>query len=84
VAVNGSMPGHGREVIGTKVTIPYFGTVPAFTPVAEGNSGTPGSLTKTHEEATIGRSYCGVQLSRWFRHGDDDDAYTEMARQVQE
>jgi len=82
VTISGTMPEKGPEVIGKQVTVPYFGVIPEFVDLAEGDSGTPGDLHKTHELATVARSYCGVSLSTWARRADDDDPYSEMARQI--
>ena len=85
VLVSGTMPQSGRDVIGTTVRMPYFGTIPKFAVNAEGSSPTLQEIKSAYEDATIARYSLAFEASAWARGAGmitGMDPYDEATRQM--
>ena len=84
IAVEPTFPGQGADVIGQLVTVPYFGTLPAFVNNPDGSSITPAKIAMGSGLAPVSRSSLAFQASAWARASATEDPYGEMARQAEE
>lgn len=89
VVVEGSMPEGGPDAVGTKVKVPYFGTLGEFENNPDGSAITPKKIQQITEEATITRDSLGFEVSVWaqanaklFSDPTAADPYVESARQI--
>lgn len=84
VIVSGTMPNSGPEIIGSEITIPYFGTLGKFVNNPDGSSVTPKKISQTNEKATISRSSLAFEVSKWAQGSfpQDRDPYEEAAEQI--
>ncbi len=84
VEVNGAMPGAPGLKVGTKVTVPYFGTMGDFAANADGSAATPQTIASIIEEATVARASLAFEVSAWAQNNGPmgGDPYQEQVRQI--
>jgi hypothetical protein len=82
---NDSFPG-GPDAVGTKVKVPYFGSVGEWESLSDGSAFTPTKITQTEEEATVHRIGKAFSITDWARMAGakgegNKDPYDEAADQ---
>lgn len=83
LTIDGSMPQQGPKVIGSQITVPYFGNVGAFTDNPDGSSVTPVKIASATEVATIKRQSLAFEASLWSQAKVPGvDPYEEAANQI--
>jgi len=82
--INSSFPG-GEDAVGTKIKVPYFGSVGEWEALADGSAFTPTKITMSEEEATVYRIGKAFSITDWARMAaGGGDPYEEAARQCVE
>lgn len=79
--LNSSFPG-GKDAVGTKVKVPYFGSVGEWEAISDGSAFTPSKITMTEEEGTVYKIGKAFSITDWTRMAaGGGDPYEEAARQ---
>jgi hypothetical protein len=73
--------GMPQGVVGSTVTVPYFGTLGAFEVISDGTPLEPVQLTSSDQSATLVRVGQAVELSVWAQNNGQDPV-TEVTRQI--
>jgi hypothetical protein len=84
VIINDSMKESSPKMIGTEITVPYFGTVGDFVDNPDGSSVVPVTLGMTNEKSAVTRDSLGIEMSTWSQNAgtEDMDPYKEGSRQI--
>lgn len=83
VVVRGTMPESGPDVIGNKISVPYFESLGDFQDLAtDGDQITPVKVGMTREDTFIKRSGLAFQITQWARSNPLGDVYQNGAQQL--